>query len=142
MTKKITRWLATLLPAVATAGLLFTGNAAAATTSSRITFGMCQADGNFATCVASGHIHRPSAIYVSVYTRPSHLSVTIYWDMVCSKGSGAGESSGHFTTATPRTDRYIAHPYARPGSCDVSAEGQVNGNAQRIRVWLSAYKWG
>ena len=142
MTKKITRWLAALLPAVATAGLLFTGNAAATTTSSLITFGECTAHGNFATCVASGHIHRPSAIYVSVYTQPSHLSVTITWSMVCSKNSGAGQSSGHFTTATPRSLRYIAHPYARPGSCDVAAEGQVNGNAQRIRVWLSAYRWG
>jgi len=141
MTKKITRWLAMLLPVVATAGVLFTGSAAAAT-NGPVTFGMCQADGNFAACVASGHIHRPSKIYVSVYTRPNHLSVTITWSMVCSKGSGAGQTSGHFTTTTPRTDRYIAHPYARPGSCDVAAEGSVNGNAQRIRVWLSAIKWG
>ena len=141
MTKKITRWLAALLPAVVTAGLLFTGNAAAATRTP-LNFGECTAHGNFATCVASGHIHRPSKIYVSVYTRPNHLSVTIYWSMVCSKYSGAGNSSGHFTTTTPRTDRYIPHPYARPGSCDVAASGQVNGNAERIRVWLSAYKWG
>ena len=141
MTKKITRWLAALLPAVAAAGMLFTGNASATSYTPR-NFGVCTAYGNYATCTASGHIHRPSKIYVSVYTRPNHLSVTVYWAMTCSKYSGAGSSSGHFTTDTPRTDRYLPHPYARPGSCDVAATGQVNGNSQRLRVWLSAYQWG
>jgi len=139
MTKKVTRWLAALLPATAAAGLLLSGTAAASTQNS-VRFGYCQALGNYATCTASGNVNRPLTITVSVYTLPEDLSVTVYWNVICSQGSGAGSSSGQFTRDTPKV-WILQHPYSRPDSCTVAASAGVNGNSARIRVYLDASQW-
>ncbi|HWG62390.1 MAG TPA: hypothetical protein VG253_11825 [Streptosporangiaceae bacterium] len=64
---------------------------------------------------------------------------TVYWNMVCSKGTGAGSSSGHFTATTPIRTK-LKKPYLRPDSCIVAADAQLN-NGGWLHTYITYYRW-
>jgi hypothetical protein len=122
---------------LAAIGLLaFGGVVATAMAASAGTIGSCSAQGDFADCAASGTANNPLTITVTVTSSPDE-SVTVFWDTVCSQGTGAGSSSGNFTATTPVT-RVISHPYHQPDSCDVAASGGLNGNGNSIKVSIAS----
>jgi hypothetical protein len=103
--------------------------------------GSCQARGDFAICVASSNMKRPSTIWVNFHGFPSQR-VHVAWSMVCSKGSGAGSKQGSFNDNDGVGHWKIPHPYARPGSCSVSADAQLEGShGTKINVWLTYTRW-
>jgi hypothetical protein len=111
--------------------------AVAAPASTR-TIGTCSARGDYATCVASGTAHYPRTRTLTVTATASpRQNVSVYWDTVCSQGSGAGSSSGSFKARTPVT-RTISHPYHRPNQCIVSADAQLQAGGNSIHVSLGA----
>lgn len=128
--------LAGVLAAGTMATVMLTGTATAASNSIR-QVGSCRANGDFAICVASGSVNRPKALYVHVSSVPSQR-VSGAWDVVCSKGLGAGSKSGSFSGRT-RLRRKLRMPYARPDSCTVSADAQLS-HGGRIHVWITAWK--
>ncbi|MGH3195465.1 MAG: RICIN domain-containing protein [Streptosporangiaceae bacterium] len=115
-----------------TAGAIASGVAAA---SASTVFGSCSAQGDYATCVASGTADRPVTLTVSVTSSPDQ-DVFVAWDTVCSEGTSAGGSSGSFTAGTPVT-RTISHPYKQPDSCIVSADAQLQAGGNSVHVSLS-----
>jgi hypothetical protein len=122
---------------LAAAGLLALGGVAAtAVAASAGTIGSCSAQGDFADCSASGTANNPLTITVTVTSSPDE-SVSVFWDTVCSQGSGAGTSSGNFTATTPVT-RVISHPYHQPDSCDVAADGGLNSTGNSINVSIAS----
>ena len=122
---------------VAASGLLALGGVAASAIAANAgTIGSCSAQGDFATCSASGTANKPLTITITVTSSPDE-SVTVYWDAVCSQGTGAGSSSGNFTASTPVT-RTISHPYHQPDSCDVAATGGLNGTGSWIKISISS----
>ncbi len=103
--------------------------------------GNCTARGDFAVCDASGSVNHPSRITVYVGVHPGqHVSGS--WDVVCTKGTGAGSKSGSFS-GHPGTAHALRHtlkmPYAHPDSCTASADAQL-GRGGRLHVWLVARK--
>ena len=119
----------------ATALLLLTAGAASGSPAGAVHHaGSCRGAGDYATCVASGTAYNPRTIAVHVTSSPGQ-GVQVYWDMVCSKGDGAGSKSGHFTARTPLR-RTLRHPYVRPDSCDVSADAQL-ATGGRLHVWIT-----
>lgn len=100
--------------------------------------GTCTAQGQYATCVASGNAYRPSGIAIYVDTGV-HQSITVYWTVVCTKGTGAGSRSGHFTFYTPRT-HYISHPYYHPAGCTVAADAQIS-KGNYLRIHNQYHRW-
>lgn len=101
--------------------------------------GSCTARGDFAICVTSGSINRPVQIQAYVIARPGQ-SVTGSWDVVCSKGFGAGSRSGNLSgraSALHPLVKTLRMPYLRPDSCDVAADAQLSGGSF-IRVGLKA----
>ena len=126
-----------LVTSAAVTGLLALGGLAAATAvASAGTIGSCSAQGEFATCDASGTASHPLTITVTVTSSPDQ-SVSVYWDADCSQGTGAGLSSGNFTATTPVT-RTISHPYYQPDSCAVAALGSLNNGGNSIHVSISS----
>jgi hypothetical protein len=122
---------------VAATGLLALGGVVAtAAVASAGTIGSCSAQGDFATCDASGTANNPLTITVTVTSSPDE-SVTVFWDTVCSQGSGAGTSSGNFTATTPVT-RTISHPYHQPNSCDVGIAAGLNNNGNWIKASIAS----
>jgi hypothetical protein len=136
MTKKIAQLFVTLMLATAAICPLLGGSASAGV-NGRAQIGFCWARGDFATCSASGNINKPLQVSVGIFTLPENLSVTVFWETVCSEGSGAGSKSGQFTRNTPKI-WIIQLPYSRPDSCTVAAAASVNGNSTRLRVYLYA----
>jgi hypothetical protein len=123
------------LTTAATAGLLIgAGPASAATAAKAHRVASCTAEGDYAICDAAGNATAPHDLYVHVTSRPDQ-SALVTWDVVCSKGDGAGSASGQFTARTP-VRRIIRHPYARPDSCAVAAGAQLNKGG-RLKVWIS-----
>ncbi len=122
---------------VAVTGMLAAGAMASssAVASASITFGSCSAQGDFATCIASGTATRPITITVSVTSSPDQ-NVFVTWNAVCSQGTGAGSSSGSVTAQTP-VSRTISHPYNQPDSCTVAAGAQLRAGGNSIHVSLS-----
>jgi len=119
--------------AVAASTVLLATPAAAATASIQI--GSCRAQGEFATCVASGNArHHPVKIVLHVRSSIAQ-SVSGAWNMTCSKGLGAGGSSGRFHTGTP-INRVLHHPYTHPDSCIVAADGQLARHGS-LHIWLT-----
>jgi hypothetical protein len=118
-----------------TAGALAAGTAVAGA-ATRI--GSCTAQGDFATCVASGTADGPATLTVTVTSSPDQ-QVYVAWSDVCAEGTGAGSSSGSFTAQTP-VSRNISHPYSRPDSCTVSADAQLQAGGNTITVSLSYSK--
>jgi hypothetical protein len=103
--------------------------------------GSCQGKGDYATCVASGNMTRPSSIWVNLHAFPSQ-KVDIDWDVVCSEGSGAGSKHGSFTDNNGIGSWKIPHPYTDPDSCSVAAEGQLEGSdGTKLNVWLTYTRW-
>jgi hypothetical protein len=131
--KRLSRFVAF----VGMTGLLTMGAIAASTAaaSASTTFGSCGAQGDYATCVASGTATRPVTITVNVSASPDQ-NVYVAWDAVCSQGTGAGSSSGSFTAQTP-VSRVISHPYYQPDSCVVSADAQLQAGGNSISISLS-----
>jgi hypothetical protein len=86
--------------------------------------GSCKAYGQYATCVASGNAWHPSGIYVHVNTGVNQW-ITVYWSVVCWKGTSAGSRSGQFTVYTPATHK-ISHPYYHPRGCSVASSAQIH----------------
>jgi hypothetical protein len=129
--------LSRLAASVAVTGLLTAGAIAASTAAASASTGIgsCSAQGQYATCVASGTASRPITITVSVTASPNQ-SVYVAWSTVCSQGTGAGSSSGSFTAQTPVT-RTISHPYSQPDSCSVAADAQLNNGGNSIHVSLA-----
>jgi Ricin-type beta-trefoil lectin domain len=99
------------------------------------TLGSCSAEGQYATCVASGSVNNPVSISVTV-TASSNQSVSVAWADTCSEGLGVGSASGSFSAETPVTQT-ISHPYAHPDNCVVSADAQLNGGGNSIHVAIS-----
>jgi hypothetical protein len=98
--------------------------------------GHCSARGDFATCVASGNVNKPTVIYASVYASPNqHVSGD--WSMTCTKGTGAGSKSGTMSGTTPLRHR-LRMPYVHPDSCSVAADAQLS-NGGRINVTITAH---
>jgi hypothetical protein len=129
--------LSRLVAAAAATGLLTAGTIAVSTAaaSAGTTFGSCSAQGDFATCDASGTATDPITITVSVTSSPDQ-SVFVSWDDTCSQGDGAGGESGSFTATTP-VSRTISHPYHQPDSCVVAAGAQLQAGGNSIHVSLS-----
>lgn len=122
---------------VAITGFLAVGGlVATATVASAGTIGSCSAQGQYATCVASGTANKPITITVTVRSSPDQ-PVYVAWDTVCSQGTGAGSSSGDFTASTPVT-RTITHPYHQPDSCVVSADAQLQNGGNSITVTIAS----
>jgi hypothetical protein len=129
------------LPALAAGacgtGALLLGVAIPASAATVHHAGSCQGRGDYAACVASGNMTRPSHIVVNLHGFPSQ-AVSVSWDMVCSEGSGAGDKHGSFTDHDGIGHWPIPHPYAHPSSCSVAAEGQLEGShGTKINVWLT-----
>jgi len=130
--KRLSRTAAMLTTAVLAAGAV----AAAATAASAGTgFGSCSAQGDYATCDASGTATLPVTITVTVTASPDQ-SVYVAWDTTCSVGTSAGGSSGSFTAQTPVT-RTISHPWHQPDSCIVAAGAQLQAGGNSVHVALS-----
>ncbi len=100
-----------------------------------VRIGSCRSSGDFAICTASGSVNNPLYIRVHVDASPNqHISGD--WSMVCSKGTGAGSTSGTVSGTTPRVKR-LRMPFSNPDSCDVAADAQLSGNGS-IYVYLTA----
>lgn len=112
------------------------GRAASVARSRVIQFGKCTARGDFATCVASGSVNHPSAIYAHVYATPNQ-SISGAWSMTCTKGTGAGSKSGSISGTTPVVKR-LRMPYLHPDSCSVAADAQLS-NTGRLHIALTAH---
>jgi len=124
-----------VLTTAAGAGLLIAaGPASAATAATAHRVASCTAEGDYAICDAAGNATAPRDIYVHVTSSPDQ-SALVTWDVVCSKGDGAGSASGQFTATTP-VRRIIRHPYTRPDSCTVAAGAQLNRRGH-LKVWIS-----
>jgi len=128
------RLLTIVLAAVTSVAIITTPALAAGHPVKVHQFGSCRAQGDFATCVASGTAHHPVTIRVHVSASPSQ-QVDVAWDMTCSKGLGAGGKSGQFTAGTP-VNRVLHHPYKHPDMCIVSADAQLSGSGH-LHVWLT-----
>ena len=129
--------LSRLAAAVALTGLLTAGAVTASTiaASASTGFGSCSAQGDYATCDASGTATSPITITVSVTSSPDQ-SVFVSWTDTCSQGNGAGGSSGSFAATTP-VSRTISHPYYQPDSCIVAAGAQLQSGGNSVHVSLS-----
>jgi hypothetical protein len=121
---------------LACAALALGGVAATASVASASTVGSCTAQGDYATCVASGTVNEPITIDVTVTSSPDQ-PVFVAWDDTCSQGTGAGSDSGSFTATTPKTTA-ISHPYSQPDNCIVSADAQLQNGGNSITVTITA----
>jgi hypothetical protein len=100
-----------------------------------VRLGSCRSSGGFATCEASGSANDPIRIKVHVDASPNQR-FTGDWSMVCSKGTGAGTTSGTVSGLTPRV-KELRMPFTNPDSCDVAAIASLNGSGS-IFVYLTA----
>jgi hypothetical protein len=100
-----------------------------------IRIGSCRSSGDFATCIASGSVNNPLYIRAHVKASPNQIE-TGNWNMVCSKGTGAGSSSGSINGTTPRVKK-LRMPMPHPDSCDVAVGGQLSGGGS-IFVYITA----
>lgn len=126
--------------AVATAtSLLLLAAPAFASTARIYNAGSCRAEGQYATCVASGTAYNPTTINVHVSAPRAGLPVYVAWSTVCAKGDGAGTSSGQYKAVTG-SNRKIRHPYTRPDYCIVAADAQLTRGGIHIHVWITYRK--
>jgi hypothetical protein len=93
------------------------------------------AQGDYATAVASGEADHPSTIWVRVEASPNQTA-TVYWTMVCSEGYGSGSKDGEFS-GTTAIDRALEFPMPNPDTCYVSASAQIDGSGT-LDVYLYA----
>lgn len=83
------------------------------------------AQGDYAVAVAAGNADHPSQIKVRIKSRP-HQKVSGSWDVVCSRGFGAGTKTGSLSGYTNLT-KTLRLPYAHPDSCTASVSAQLSG---------------
>lgn len=95
--------------------------------------GQQSASGDFAIAFASGTASRPSAIYVRVIATPRQ-TVSVNWNMICSRGTGAGSKEGSYNTSDTGLRR-LRMPTAHPDSCTVAAGGSL-ARGGRIKVLI------
>ena len=100
-----------------------------------VQLGSCRSSGGFATCEASGSVNNPIRIKVHVDASPNQR-FTGNWSMVCSKGTGAGTTSGTVSGLTTRV-KELRMPFSNPDSCDVAALASLDGSGS-IHVYLTA----
>jgi hypothetical protein len=131
--------LAAAIPAVAILAL-GAGPASASTNGSTSNSGVhhaghCIGRGDYAICSAGGNAIRPRHIRIHVRASPNqHVSGA--WLVVCSRGSGVGSRSGSFSGMTPR-NRTIRQNYRHPDSCTVSADAQLSGTGNWIKLRIT-----
>ncbi|MGP7997857.1 MAG: hypothetical protein ACLPKI_11105 [Streptosporangiaceae bacterium] len=125
-----------ILAAVPLAGLAVAAPASAGATQIR-QVGSCTAQGDYATCDASGTVNRPRELIVHGRSTPGQ-QVSVYWSMTCAKGMGAGSKSGQFTATTP-LHRVMKMPYRHPDWCSVAAGAQLSDGGH-LRVWITAVR--
>ena len=122
------------------AALVLAAPASAATTAHKahpVQFASCRAQGDYATCDASGTTWHPLSVVLHVTSSPGqHVSGA--WDVTCSKGLGAGSKSGNFSGTTP-LKKTLKLNYRRPDNCIVSADAQL-GTGGSLRIRLVAWK--
>lgn len=116
-------------------GLTIAAALLATTSADAKTIGKRSASGDFATALASGEANRPNWIKVTITTSPRQ-SATGNWNMVCTKGMGAGSKSGDISGSGKFT-RTMRLPMRNPDNCQVSALGSLD-NGGSIRVVLTA----
>jgi hypothetical protein len=97
--------------------------------------GKGKASGDAAVAAASGTANHPGTLRVRV-TASSRQSVTVSWNVTCSKDLGAGTKSGQFKASTPVT-RKLQQPMRNPDHCIVAATAQLSRGGT-IRVFLLA----
>ena len=101
--------------------------------------GGCRAQGDFATCVASGRVNHPHNIHVHIIARPGQHVIGA-WSMTCAKGSGAGSKSGNFSGwAGLKNNLYrnLRMPYLHPDWCTVAADAQLS-HGGKLHIWVTA----
>lgn len=87
------------------------------------------ASGEFAVVTVEGSAQHPKAIRV-VVTVSRHQSASVYWDMTCVEGSGAGSKTGHAKIARTPGSLTLAMP-APPSQityCTVGATASITGS--------------
>ncbi|MGI8445760.1 MAG: hypothetical protein ACR2MP_00940 [Streptosporangiaceae bacterium] len=126
-----------VLAAAPLAALVLAAAPASAAAMHHKRIGSCRANGDYATCDASGSVNHPLALRVHANSGP-HQRVTVYWDVTCSKGYGAGSKSGHFSGTTPLR-RGVPMNYRRPDNCILSADAQLSSGGT-LHIWLTARK--
>lgn len=94
------------------------------------------AHGDYAVAVAAGNADHPQGIKVRIKSRP-HQKVSGSWDVVCSRGFGAGTKTGSFSGYTNLT-RTLRMPYAHPDSCTASVSAQLTGGGF-LKVMILAH---
>jgi hypothetical protein len=108
----------------------------------RCIIGSATAAGDYATTVATGTATRPRTIEIVIYTSSRQSGIDAAWNIVCTRGLGAGSKSGQFTTGTygkappsPTGGRGwwtikgpLRMPMAHPDSCIVSVDAQLSGS--------------
>jgi hypothetical protein len=95
------------------------------------TDGSCVARGQYATCDAAGTANKPTEMYANAWVNHSQR-LTVYYDVSCAKGTGAGGKSGSFSIyvrAGYRATHSVPHPYYHPAFCVVSIGAQINGGS-------------
>jgi hypothetical protein len=122
--------------------LVLAAGPASAAAPAVVHLGSCRAQGDYATCVASGSVNHPHSIHVYVSASPGQKIINGNWDVVCAKGTGAGSKSGTFKgwASDRRPLRRTVHmPYRRPDYCTVSADAQLS-HGGHLHIWLTAQK--
>ena len=94
-----------------------------------------RAHGDFAVATASGSVDEPRRLWVKVYARPNQ-GVHVAWNVVCSRGSGAGSRDGAFNATTP-VKRPVRMNYRRPDSCTFSAAAQLDDSGSITVILLA-----
>jgi hypothetical protein len=82
--------------------------------------------------------HNPRA-----YSHQRTQWVKVYWNVVCSKGTGAGSASGHFSVydhAGTTVGHNIWHPYRHPDSCTIASDAQIN-HGTYLHLFNTYYRW-
>ena len=119
------------------AGLLAAAPASATAKPHQVQFASCHAQGQYAICDAAGTTWHPLSVVLHVTSSPGqHVSGA--WDVTCSKGLGAGSTSGSFSGTTPYK-KTLRLNYRRPDSCIVSADAQL-GTGGSVRIRLVTWK--
>jgi hypothetical protein len=91
------------------------------------------ASGDFATAVTSGSVDHPSVIRVKITATPRQV-VDGNWDVVCSRGTGAGTKSGTFRGRSTLVRR-MRLPMSHPDSCTAGAAASLS-HGGKLRVTI------
>ena len=111
--------------------------------------GSASAAGDYAATVATGTATRPKEIWVVVRTS-TQQRVSVAWNMVCTRGYGAGSKSGQLSLQTwanvtptggkaPGSLSKLRMPTVHPDSCTVGASAQLSRSG-RLTVQILALR--